>query len=145
MIENWTSAYSVHIDKIDKQHQHLFSLVALLEEAVMHNRGGDVFDRILDEMRRYTSYHFLTEERLMELYEYPDLDSHRLSHERFIEKVMEFDFYPDSTEKHSEEALNFLSSWIQNHIKTEDLKFGDFCLEKGFVNPDIPMRKNNTD
>lgn len=142
MVVNWTTAYSVRIEKIDRQHQHLFSLVALLEEAVMHNRGGEVFDRILKEMRHYTSYHFLTEERLMELYEYPNFEAHRLEHEQFIEKVMAFDFFPDSSEKQAEEALNFLTHWIESHIKKEDPKFGDFCIEKGFVSAETSNKKN---
>jgi len=137
MVIEWTSELSVHIHKIDKQHQHFFSLVNLLEEAVLSNRGDKVFHHILQEMGEYAKYHFATEERLMELYEYSGLEAQRVAHEAFIVKIMEFNFHPDTTGDRPVEILDFLTRWASDHIVSMDKKFGDFCEQSGLTSSDI--------
>ncbi|MGA2071741.1 MAG: hemerythrin domain-containing protein, partial [Sedimentisphaerales bacterium] len=67
----WKDEYSVGVEKIDHQHQHLFEIInKLIERPVSSDDSGLVSD-ILSEMVNYAREHFSTEEMLMRQYGYP--------------------------------------------------------------------------
>ena len=87
---------------------------------------------LLAELTNYTIYHFRTEEGYMEKYSYPALQSHRLEHQRFVQKVGEFkSSYDAGTIGLSNEVMHFLADWLKDHILGTDKKFGPFFNSKG--------------
>jgi len=128
----WTDEYSVNIREIDNQHRGLFALLNKLFDAKGSNQEREILAGILSELVEYTETHFATEERHMKLYDYPDLASHIKEHEAFIQKVADFQQrFEDGKAGLDISILNFLLSWLKNHIQGSDKAFGPFLNEKG--------------
>jgi hemerythrin len=125
---SWDDAYLVNINEVDIQHRKLFALANDVHDAVLLNAAGPALRRTLEELVKYTRYHFATEEKLMEDYRYPGLESHRLEHDTLTEQVLDFwDMYNEGKPVHSLEFLNFLKDWLVNHILIVDKKMGAYC------------------
>ncbi|MCY6485684.1 bacteriohemerythrin [Clostridium aestuarii] len=134
----WKDEYSVGVEEINKQHKKLFALGRKLYEIVQLDDDYDHYDEImtiLDELKEYTSYHFESEEQLLNKHEYNSLEFklHRLEHKSFINKINEYDEENiDFEQKHSIlDMLTFIEKWIQQHILKTDFQYKDFFNTKG--------------
>ncbi|MFW6266380.1 MAG: bacteriohemerythrin [Halanaerobiales bacterium] len=133
---DWKEEFSVGIKKFDDQHKHLLEIgkeLYYLFENV--EKGIDQYDQILEllqEMHDYTVYHFDSEEKAMEKYNYPRLEEHRKAHQGFVEKLKEIDLDDVDTEQRqfSMELLDFIANWVENHILGEDQKYSPFLQGK---------------
>lgn len=128
----WNNSFSVNVDEIDRQHQRLVGMINDLHDAMRRGKGKDALGKIIDGLMTYTATHFRTEEKYFDQFGYPDTDIHKKEHSDFIKKVSDF---KDRFEKDklglSIQVMNFLSDWLQNHIKGSDKKYGSFFDEKG--------------
>lgn len=126
----WNDEYSLNIQRIDAQHRRLFATANTLLEAVQHNRSHDEVGEALDFLLSYTLYHFAEEEALLASYLYPEEDGHKARHRRLIAQVKELAARL-STGLSGPEVLEFLESWIVNHILVEDRRYAEFLNAKG--------------
>ena len=117
----WEEKYSVGVSVIDEQHQQLFRLL----NTFIGNFGKASREEIqatLDAMVEYIDYHFQSEEPHYR--KHPDFAVHQREHAIFIKKTRDFQ---KAMQEHKEDlslaVLNFLLSWLKNHILTTDLKF----------------------
>ena len=125
----WKEKYSVGVEKFDDQHKELLRIGRDLVSAFEGTEEGiDQYDLILDllnEMQEYTVYHFESEEKAMEEANYPELEKHKKIHQKFVNKLKEID--TDKIDKNQQEfsmeLLNFLATWIEEHILGEDQKY----------------------
>ena len=129
---NWSPELSVNVKEIDAQHQRLIELINELHDAMEERKGKDVLEKIIKELFRYTVYHFSTEEKYFELYNYPEKDAHVEEHNVFVRKVQDFHKgFDEGRLLLSVDIINFLTDWIKNHIMGSDKKYGPFFNEKG--------------
>ena len=129
---NWNDSFSVNVAKIDQQHQKLVSMINELNDAMKQGKGKDVLGKIINGLISYTANHFKTEEMYFEQFGYSETDSHKKEHSVFVQKVSEFkDGFEKGKLSLSIEVMNFLSDWLQNHIKGTDKKYSQFFNEKG--------------
>jgi hemerythrin-like metal-binding protein len=92
----------------------------------------DTVTAVIDELLRYASYHFDTEERYMLQHGYPDYEGHRADHRQFKEKVAAFKSSFDRAKTRlSTEIAEFLKTWWQTHILAADKKCGAFLNKQG--------------
>jgi hemerythrin len=128
----WSDSLKVKVAEIDQQHQKLVGMINDLNEAMRQGKGKVVLGKILSGMVTYAASHFRTEEKYFDQFGYPEADSHKKEHGAFTKKVLEF---KDGFEKGklglSMEVMDFLSDWLQNHIKGVDMKYGPFFNSKG--------------
>jgi hemerythrin len=123
-IIEWNSAFSVDIQKIDEQHKKFFSLVNILYDAIMQGKGEEVVGSVLKELQQYVIFHFKSEESWMKMFNYPDMNMHKLEHEGAIQKVNKLVLeYERGNKTVDIELLKFLSDWLQNHILQVDRKY----------------------
>jgi hemerythrin len=129
----WTPEYSVNIKTIDNQHQELVNMLNRLFVAVAQREGNNVIGGILEAFRSYTKTHFSLEERLMEQAQYPDLEAHKLEHQKLIGQLDEL------CRKHLTEdkpiyfeVLRFLKTWLKEHISSEDTKYSTALQQSKF-------------
>lgn len=128
----WSDEYSVNIREIDSQHKKLVKLINSLhaeaDEKDLHKTVGD----ILEELIKYTVYHFSFEESLFARYSYPETRIHIRAHTDLIEQIKTF-----LNEYHSRgnvlpaDLINFLRSWLIDHIVGEDKKYSSYLNSKG--------------
>jgi len=121
---NWTDSYSVHVHKLDSEHQQLFSVVNQLHEAMKAGRGKDALRSVLTQLVHYTEQHFRDEEALMQQAGYANLGGHITQHQQFVTKVKGFcKEYESGAAAISVEVLEFLKGWLVEHIMGADQQY----------------------
>jgi hemerythrin-like metal-binding protein len=151
----WDERYSVGIQMIDEQHQELISQVNNLY--LGRKRGGEVpaqasgskemklfFDLNIRSFLSYVSYHFSSEEKMLERIGYPDLLAHRQQHSslfKVISEVTEFfekeDLSLPSNQNKLRDFVTYLRDMLINHIAIMDKKYVSFIH---FVNRKVERR-----
>jgi len=125
----WDESYSVNIRDIDEQHKKLLSL---LNSVVLANNNGESVDSVVDELVDYTVKHFGFEEGLLSEHGYPDIGKHKQIHGALIKRATSIIGSMDTNSTDSvEKLIEFLVSWIVNHIKGTDMKYREFLNKKG--------------
>ncbi|MBF0570166.1 MAG: hemerythrin family protein [Candidatus Omnitrophica bacterium] len=131
-IVSWSESYSVGVAEIDAQHKKLVSILNLLVSSMAQGAEKKVLSSILTDLAEYAGYHFDTEERYMEKFNFPGLESHRMEHQWFKTKVTTL----LEADKNGEpvvavELLEFLWEWLRKHILGVDQKFSACFRENG--------------
>lgn len=128
----WSDDFSVNIKEIDNQHRQLIELINQLQRAMREGKGANVLNDILQRLIDYTDYHFSTEERLMEAYNYPGFVNHRAQHQALTRKVQEFQRqYRQNPTGLSVQLLNFLKEWLTEHILKSDKQYTRHLNKEG--------------
>ncbi|MCY6371870.1 bacteriohemerythrin [Clostridium ganghwense] len=132
----WKQQYSCNIVEIDKQHKTLFELGQKLYDIISLKDDFDHYDELmnaLEEMKNYTIYHFNYEEKVMEQYNYPELEKQKKEHKAFIDKIiaMKKKDIDEDQYKVCMEMLMFIADWIEKHILKSDMNYKKFLNEKG--------------
>ncbi|ABZ92920.1 hemerythrin [Leptospira biflexa] len=140
MIANWDVKYETNISEIDSQHKKLFRLINQIETIYEENqnhlsaKSKSLVDAV-SELEDYTLSHFLIEERVMELNQYPDLEAHKKQHDRFTDKILELKNRLTSgtllsndleLNQFFSDLIGFLRLWLTNHILQEDMNYKPF-------------------
>ena len=118
--------YSTDIDRFDEQHRHLFGLLNDLHVAIEAGHSEDVVGDILEELERYTEYHFGDEEEFMQDCGYA-MDcadcfyNHREFHAEFVETVGEFRERHENGEPITTDVLEFTREWLDAHIAGDEV------------------------
>lgn len=119
----WGPMLTVGHKEIDEQHQRLVALVNQLNDAMRAGQGRESLQPVLNELVRYTVYHFGTEERLMAASKYAMTAQHKAEHAKFVAEVGAFKKKFDSGNASlSVEVMNFLREWLGKHILQSDKK-----------------------
>ena len=128
----WNDSLSVKVSEIDRQHQNLVGMLNDLNDAMQQGKGTDVLGKIINSLVAYAGIHFRTEEKYFDKFGYPEADTHKKEHADFAKKVGEFKTgFEAGKFGLSLEVMNFLSDWLQNHIKVVDKQYGPFFNAKG--------------
>jgi len=77
----------VGFDQIDGEHRVQVGLLSALRDAVTKGRAEAEVNEILEQLIDYTKVHFMSEELLMRLYEYPHYEAHVAEHDRMVEQI----------------------------------------------------------
>lgn len=129
----WSSAYSVNIKTIDDQHQELVNILNRLFIAVSKREGDKAIAGILDALMTYTQTHFALEERLMRQAKYKDFEAHMEEHRKLIGQLDQLCKKHLLEEKAIYfEMLNFLKTWLKEHIQGVDTKYSAALQQAGF-------------
>lgn len=126
----WDPNFELGIHEFDEHHKHLVDLINLAFDGFAYKAERDEIEAVLDELSDYATYHFAAEEQWMEAHQYPALPRHREEHQRFCDRVAEIRGEFRRGEAHlSLEVLQFLHSWLTNHILKTDADYGRFARE----------------
>jgi len=129
----WDEYYSVGFDLIDEQHKKLVDMINDLYSSFISGEAQEKAPGIVDEMIKYTDYHFKTEEKFFDEYNYPETQKHKEIHASFVNKAIELKEGLDSGQVTvSYDIMNFLRQWLIDHILKEDKKFAAFFSKKGY-------------
>jgi hemerythrin len=124
----WEEKYRCGIASIDDDHRMLFDIVNALHDEVergaLHRHVAATITALID----YVDMHFAREERYLEMYGYPALESHKRQHKKLRQKVYAikqiYDIEPDRLD--TDKVLNFLKSWLTSHILNTDHQYIPF-------------------
>ena len=131
-IVTWSPEYSVGVEKFDEQHQILFDIVNELFTAMSEGKGQAELEEVFKRLIEYTKTHFASEERMMQAYQYPEFSGHLAQHQDLTNRVLDYQGqYLAGKIGLSLPIIQFLKSWLTNHILVEDKKYSTFFESKG--------------
>lgn len=129
---SWKNDFSVGITEMDNQHKKLLAMINRLIEEQKALTDPVTIGELLTEMTDYAQEHFRAEEFLLAEYGYDKKAEHEGLHQSFIDKTISFysatDIGPNIL---SNALLDYLSSWLLDHILKEDMRYKDFLRSKG--------------
>lgn len=103
-----------------------------LHSAMMEGRGKDVLGGTLADLVDYTVTHFATEEAYFDRFGYPGSVEHKAQHQGFVEKVADFkQGFDEDRLMVTLDVMDFLSTWLVEHIKVSDKAYGSFLNQRG--------------
>ncbi len=124
---------SVGVSGLDQDHRHLIDLLNSLHDAITAGSGTGRLGGILDKLVDYTTSHFGREEELFALTGYPGATAHRQQHQTLSKLVLDIQarYHQGAFDVLSLEALNFLKSWLADHIEDSDKLYAAFLNSSG--------------
>ena len=127
----WKDEYSVGVEKIDRQHRHLFEIINKLIDHSGTSGDSGLVSETLTEMLNYAKEHFTTEEELMQEYGYPEIEQHKEQHIYFFKTTAELSINALNNQSMvSREIVEFLKLWLTLHILKCDMKYKEFFKAK---------------
>jgi hemerythrin-like metal-binding protein len=125
----WSNDYIINIPAIDNEHKLIVSIVNDISRSMLHH--GELQAKMVSESLRMLSRcirnHFESEERLLSLNNYPELEAHMAEHAGLLTIFDTFE--QNFTARNStvnEEMLLFLKDWFVRHILLHDSKIGHY-------------------
>ncbi len=116
---------------IDSEHDLQLQLIDSLAESIQ--KGGDFSPAryVMDQFIEFSDMHFLSEQLVMRLHNYPGYEPHLEEHTRLMKKVREIrESIIRGDQELSQELVEGLREWLMNHIATKDVAFGEFLKLK---------------
>jgi hemerythrin-like metal-binding protein len=141
----WDPAvYGVGSPEMDEQHKMFFAMLDNLQRAETSAKGKDAVGLTLDGVIEYTKTHFLSEEEYMKKMGYPSLAAHKKMHEKLFNDAQRFaQEYDNGNSASIMKLFGFMTEWLQNHIRQEDKKYGEYALQGGAPTRDGTIRENS--
>ena len=128
----WDESLSVGVRELDTQHQRLIGYLNSLFDAMSKGQGNDSLKPILSGLIEYTVTHFAAEERYMKQFNYPAYAKHKEEHDALTWKAQDLKGKFDKGQTMlSVETMTFLKTWLTEHIKGTDMKYGAFFHKNG--------------
>jgi hemerythrin len=116
---------------IDAEHDLQMQLLESLSDSLI--KGGDFSPTkyVLEQFIEFSDMHFLSEQLVMRLHNYPGYEPHLEAHTRLMKKVREIrERILRGDKDPSLQLILELRDWLLNHIATEDVAFGEFLKKK---------------
>jgi len=126
---SWTPRLTTHVDMIDEQHKELYQRLNDVVNAIMQGKGKDEVEKFIDFLIEYTRFHFGTEERYMEQFQYPAMQAHKSDHVRLTDEVRAM---AESLRARGADSMLVVSvtqkmgQWLGDHIGTMDTALGSY-------------------
>lgn len=129
----WKDIFSVNVKEFDEQHKKLIEMINELHDAIKKGQGRVAIAAVMEGMIDYALTHFANEERYMYLFHFPGYNEHKLEHDAFVDKVVDFQKMMGHEENpaFSLEIMEFLENWLVKHIQVIDRRYGPFLNTKG--------------
>jgi hemerythrin len=132
----WSDDLLTGVAEIDRQHRILVNTLNEAQVRLANEMDDQLFEQITRDLLAYAIYHFNTEEQLMQQHGYvsgasEESKSHLAAHRRFSEQVVALREKAHAGQPESRvELLDFLKSWLSNHIMTTDKRLGQFICTR---------------
>jgi len=79
----WDPEYSVEVKEIDKQHKKIFEILERLHVAIRDERTDEFITDIIEQLVSYSIYHFKTEEKYFDKFDYKYTKQHKAQHKGY--------------------------------------------------------------
>ena len=126
----WEDKYAVNVNEVDGQHQEIFRLANVLNDALGEDKA--VIAEKLNDLVVYVVDHFATEEKYMQETNYPDYEAHKKMHDDLVAQVgaVAEKFNAGEAEL-TGDIMAFVRDWLYQHIPNIDKQYGPHLNENG--------------
>lgn len=133
MDEAAASAEIVGLPEIDREHQLQIALVDAFERVAGANQRAEA-GRILEQMADLSEMHFLAEELVMQLHQYPAYEEHANEHGNLLKEMrLLLAQNAAGTLDITLELADRLRHTLQNHLCGTDYALSAYMREQGIV------------
>jgi len=122
--------FKTGIDDIDDDHQQIFDLLRQCGELQLQDPSREQILSVLDDLNRFTLWHFPREEAIMEACGYPGVENHRQVHQMLIKQLKKLRIQFNQQGLTCKELYLFMNDWIYEHIQSMDNSFVSYCSGK---------------
>ena len=130
-IITWSKSFETGHPIVDGQHKNLFALVQNLHTAIQEEHTKHILIETMEKLATYVNIHFRTEEDLMISNSYPHFEEHKQEHDKLKEQAFKLiKLFSLGKVDLTATISQFLSVWLQHHIKVIDLKMIAWLEEK---------------
>lgn len=128
----WDENLSVNVKEIDKQHQDLIKLVNDLYQAFYDMKLEKELEGIIGQLITFAKYHFATEEKYFDMFNYELTQEHKAKHREMDEKIFKLQQrFIEEGKGIVTDMIDFAEDWLSNHIAIEDKKYAKCFNEHG--------------
>jgi hemerythrin-like metal-binding protein len=109
----------------------LLSLADELHRAMVAGKASNIIADFLESLSCALDDQLATEEQVMIVSDYPELDAHSQSHElaraqlKGLMRAFEAGSLPIAYD-----TMNFVRNWVRTHVPADDRRFADFLLNR---------------
>ena len=128
----WKKELEIGNEMIDTQHRMLVLLLKKLDLALTSKMDQKVVMGIMLEIKKFTEFHFLSEENLMAELHYPGLADHERIHSELLGVLNVFIAKINRKQETPEDILPQIVTWVANHVVSEDLKIAEYVKKSSF-------------
>ncbi|MDD2700251.1 MAG: bacteriohemerythrin [Sideroxydans sp.] len=128
----WKKELEIDNEMIDTQHRMLVLLLKKLDLALTSRMDHKVVMGIMLEIKKFTEFHFLSEENLMAELRYPGLADHERIHSELLAVLNVFIAQINRKQEAPEDILPQIVSWVANHVVSEDLKIAEYVRNSSY-------------
>ena len=121
----WDPKYEIGHELIDSQHRIFVLLLNKVAINIARGTNREYLFRVLNELKKYAEFHFLSEENLMYECRYPNIKEHEQIHSKILVDLNLLLEHVSQDRAYPEDVVAFLKGWIFNHIAHEDKKIAD--------------------
>lgn len=128
----FTDEFKTGLTTIDMEHSKLIDYMnEIIKAKDLGDNGRLLIEINLDELIKYTNFHFKNEEDLMLKLNDKNYPAHKKAHENLQAKVIRFKERFDANEDIIEELGPFLRDWLLKHILGTDKQYVDSFRANG--------------
>jgi hemerythrin-like metal-binding protein len=126
MYIHWSEKHSLGNTLIDTQHRMLMMLARKLDIAIKTGESNQTIQRVILEVKKFTEFHFVSEQNLMHEIGFPEVEAHSKMHtDLLMELQVELSKIRHGAE-YPEDLLYTLKEWLISHIELEDFKIAAY-------------------
>lgn len=126
----WTDVFTVNIAEMDEEHKKFVELINEFHKALSESKIQEKLTSLLDGLVIYAETHFASEERLLERFKCEQLEKQKQEHAVFMATMIELrKQYAQGHMVSAIDIMNFLKSWLIDHIMYQDKKYSDYIKE----------------
>ena len=126
MFIQWKEEFALGNALIDTQHRMLMMLCRKLDIAIKTGQPHRTIQRVMLEVKKFTEFHFISEQNLMHEIGYPHVERHSRVHtELLIEIQVQLSRIHHNVE-FPEDVLYALNEWFSAHVMNEDLPIAQY-------------------
>ena len=124
---DWKDEYSVGILEIDNQHKAMLRSFSIIEETFESGQDRSNTHYAIVELIQLSRMHFLFEEAMMRMYDYPESESHKKCHQQLMIRL-------DSVERNASnnasdfEIVKLMRDYLMAHMLGDDKGYAQYIL-----------------
>lgn len=127
----WKDEYSVGVQLIDEQHKMFVGIINEMYAAIQEKKGNIVLKDIFNQLVAYTQFHFQTEERYFDEFNYDGSVEHKAAHQALIKQVTDLQGKEAEIMEDPFKLFDFLEDWLVEHIMGMDKRYGPCFNQHG--------------
>jgi hemerythrin-like metal-binding protein len=122
----WNKSYEIGHELIDSQHKIFLMLLNKLSVTIANGVTKEHMFRVLNELKKYAEFHFLSEENVMHECYYPGIDHHKRIHTEILFEFSALSERLSQSRAKPSDVVAFLKSWLFEHILNEDSHVAEY-------------------